>query len=138
MRDQGGLAQARGIHEFRNGISLLRHALLGGYVGEAKTGKVEGNRAKSSFGKRAEIAQKHIRRASERGAVQKQHRWTRTFFDIAELQPINVNELVFRFGSFHVIHDIVSYRRQRRLSSLKKAQLLRLRLRAWHLRSILN
>ena len=74
MRDQRGLAQARGIDEFRDGIALLRYALLRGYVGEAKTGKVKGNRAKSGLGKRAEIAQKHVRRAAERRTVQKQHR----------------------------------------------------------------
>ena len=75
MRDQRGLAQARGIDEFRDGIALLRHALLGGNFGKTKTGKVKGNRAKSGLGKRAEIAQKHVRRTAERRAVQKQHRW---------------------------------------------------------------
>ena len=75
MRDQRGLTQVRGIDEFRDGIALLRHALLGGFFGEAKTGKVKGNRAKSGLGKRAEIAQKHVRRAPERRTVQKQHRW---------------------------------------------------------------
>jgi len=75
MRDQRGLAQARGIDEFRDGIALLPDALLGGYVGEAKTGKVKGNRAKSGLGKRAEVAQKHVRRAPERCTVKKQQGW---------------------------------------------------------------
>ena len=44
-------------------------ALLGGYVGEAKTGKVKGNRAKSGLGKRAEVAHEHVRRAPERCTV---------------------------------------------------------------------
>src|SRR5919108_4794957 len=108
MRDQRGLAQAHGIDEFWDGTALLRDALLFGFVREAKTGKVKGNRAKSGPGERTEIAQKHIRRAPERRTVQKQHRWPRALFDIAKFQSINGNELVFRFDFFHGMHAIVS------------------------------
>src|SRR6188474_3271378 len=104
MRDQRGFAQPSGVDEFRNGISLLRGALLGGYVGKAKTWIVKGYCAKSSLGKRAEITPKHVRRAAERRAVQKQHRWPRTIFDIAKFQSVDVNELVFRFDCFDIPH----------------------------------
>src|SRR5258705_13106915 len=115
MRDQRGFAQAGGIDEFRDGIALLRRALFGGYFGEAKAGKFKGNRAKSGLGKRAEIAQKHVRRAAERRAVQKQQRWHCACFDISKLQTIDVSELVFRFDSFHSMHYIGSYKGRSRI-----------------------
>src|SRR5215470_2847189 len=104
MRDQSGLSETRGVDEFRNGITLLRRALFVGYVREAETGKIEGNRAKSGFGKRAEVSHKHVRRATERRAMQKEHRRSRARFDVAKFQAIDVYKLVFQFDFFRRSH----------------------------------
>src|SRR6516164_3171285 len=104
MRDQSGLAETRSVDEFRNGIALLGRALFVGYVGEAEAGKIERNRAKSGLGKRTQVAHKHVCRATERCAMQKEHRGSRPRLDVAKFQAVDVYELVFQFDFFRRSH----------------------------------
>ena len=74
MADERRPFQSERVHEFRDDVAAIGGRVIGRHIGQAEARLIEGDDAEAGARERPEIADEHIGRGAERGAVQQQHR----------------------------------------------------------------
>ena len=113
MADEGGALEAERVHEFRDEVAAIGGRVVGGRVGEAEARLVEGDGAEARARERGEVADEHVGRGAERGAVQEQHGRAVALLDVARVEAIDRDEFVLHAGEGVAAHGRLLVRRFR-------------------------
>lgn len=111
MADEGRALEAERVHEFRDEIAAIGGRVVLGRIGEAEARLVEGDGAQTRARERRQVADEHVGRGAERGAVQEQHGVAGALLDVARVEAIDRDEFVLHAGDGVAAHGGLLLRR---------------------------